>query len=95
MGDPTRSWRVLNIEMRLDEDESVLRRRASETAGVDPEALRGFRIARRSVDARRRANAVWKAALAEYEPPPVADDVLEALADFVGRRSAAGGAPPD
>jgi len=49
-----RTWRVLNLEMCLDEAESVLRKRAASAAGIDPEKVRGFRIARRSVDARRR-----------------------------------------
>ena len=48
------TWRVLNLEMRLDEPESVLRERAATAAGIDPERVRGVRIARRSVDARRR-----------------------------------------
>jgi uncharacterized FAD-dependent dehydrogenase len=47
-----RTWRVLNIEMRLDEPESGLRDRAARAAGVDPARVRGCRIARRSVDAR-------------------------------------------
>jgi len=51
---PVRTWRVLNLEMRLDEAESVLRERAASAAGIDPERVRGFRVARRSVDARRR-----------------------------------------
>jgi len=51
---PVRTWRVLNLEMRLDEAESVLRERAASAAGIAPERVRGFRIARRSVDARRR-----------------------------------------
>lgn len=50
---PARTWRVLNIEMRLDEPESALRDRAARAAGVDPGRVRGCRIARRSVDARR------------------------------------------
>lgn len=54
MTGPVRTWRVLNLEMRLDEAESVLRERAAKAVGIDPERLRGFRIARRSVDARRR-----------------------------------------
>ena len=39
--------------MRFDEPESVLRDRAAAAAGIDPERVRGVRIARRSVDARR------------------------------------------
>jgi len=54
MTEAARTWRVLNLEMRLDEAESVLRERAAAAAGIDPARLRGFRIARRSVDARRR-----------------------------------------
>jgi uncharacterized FAD-dependent dehydrogenase len=54
MSGPARTWRVLNLEMRLDEAESVLRGRAASAAGIDPERVRGFRIARKSVDARRR-----------------------------------------
>ena len=51
---PARTWRVLNLEMRLDEAESVLRDRAASAEGIDSERVRGLRIARRSVDARRR-----------------------------------------
>ena len=54
MTGPARTWRVLNIEMGLDEPESALRDRAASAAGVDPERVRGLRIAHRSVDARRR-----------------------------------------
>ena len=53
MTGPARTWRVLNIEMGLDEPESALRDRAASAAGVDPERVRGVRIAHRSVDARR------------------------------------------
>ncbi len=44
-----------------------------------------------ALTAAQRANAVWKQALAEYEPPPLADDRAEELADFVARRTAEGG----
>lgn len=54
MPTPTRTWRVLNVDLGLDEPEATLRSRASEIAGVAPDELRGFRIARKSVDARRR-----------------------------------------
>lgn len=49
-----RTWRVLNVEMQLDEPDSVLRERAASIAGVAPDRIRAVRIARRSVDARRR-----------------------------------------
>ena len=54
MTEAARTWRVLNLEMRLDEPESELRTRAAAAAGIDLERMRGVRIARRSVDARRR-----------------------------------------
>lgn len=42
-----------------------------------------------------RANAVFKATLDAFVPPPVAHDVLAELDDYVARRTAEGGAPPD
>jgi len=47
------TWRVLGIELGIDEPESLLRERALAAAGVAESELRGFRIARKSVDARR------------------------------------------
>jgi len=47
-------WRVLNLELLLDEPESLLRERACEKVGVQPEQLRGFRIAQKSLDVRGR-----------------------------------------
>lgn len=41
------------------------------------------------LDARARANGVWKRALAEYEAPPIDPGVDEALLDFMARRKAA------
>lgn len=43
----------------------------------------------------QRATDIWKATLASFEPPEVDSAVLAALDDFVERRSAEGGAPPD
>ena len=48
MSKPTETWRVLNLELGLTEPEHLLRARATAAAGVDPDALRGFRIARSS-----------------------------------------------
>jgi trimethylamine--corrinoid protein Co-methyltransferase len=42
-----------------------------------------------------RANRVWKAILAEYEPPPIDEGIRDELADFVARRKREGGAPTD
>ncbi len=47
-------WRVLGLGLGLDEPEAVLRERAAAQAGVAPEAVRGLRIARKSLDARVR-----------------------------------------
>jgi len=51
---PSRTWRVLNLDMGVGEPERVLLARAASVAGVAPEVVRACRIARRSVDARRR-----------------------------------------
>ena len=50
----TSTWRVLNLEMMIDDPESALREVACRSAGIDPGSLRGMRIARKSLDARRR-----------------------------------------
>jgi trimethylamine--corrinoid protein Co-methyltransferase len=42
-----------------------------------------------------RANRVWKAILAEFEPPPIDEAIRDELADFVARRKREGGAPTD
>ncbi|HEY4634553.1 MAG TPA: trimethylamine methyltransferase family protein [Candidatus Limnocylindrales bacterium] len=41
-----------------------------------------------SLDAARRANAIWKRMLAEYEAPPLDPAIDEALLDFIARRKA-------
>ncbi len=46
-------------------------------------------------DSIARAHRIYKAILADYEPPPMPEDRREALADFVSRRKAEGGAPTD
>ncbi|MBA3361102.1 MAG: trimethylamine methyltransferase family protein [Acidimicrobiia bacterium] len=48
-----------------------------------------------SLTAAQRANAVWKQVLADFEPPPLDDWIRQELDDFVGRRSAEGGAPSE
>jgi trimethylamine--corrinoid protein Co-methyltransferase len=48
---------------------------------------------RGGIDARARANAVWKTLLADYEEPVLDPAVAEALDDYVARRKAEGGAP--
>jgi uncharacterized FAD-dependent dehydrogenase len=57
MSAPTRTLRVLGLRLGLDEPESLVRSRALEAAGLGEDALRGFRIARKSLDARRRGGA--------------------------------------
>ncbi len=48
-----------------------------------------------SLDATQRANAIWKQALAEFEPPPMDEAVAAELTEFVARRTAEGGALPE
>ena len=47
------TWRLLGIQQALDEPDSQLRQRACRQLGVEGGELRGFRIARRSLDARK------------------------------------------
>ena len=46
------------------------------------------------LSATERANRVWKEVLAGFEPPPIDRAIAEALTDYVGRRTAEGGALP-
>ncbi len=48
-----------------------------------------------AVQTPERANRIWKALLAEFEPPPMDPAILEELDAFVARRKAEGGAPTD
>jgi len=48
-----------------------------------------------SRDATQRANGIWKRALAEFEPPAMDDAIAAELDEFVQRRTAEGGAPPE
>jgi trimethylamine--corrinoid protein Co-methyltransferase len=48
---------------------------------------------RGGIDARTRANAVWKQLLAEHQDPPLDPGIDAALSAYVARRKAEGGAP--
>lgn len=48
-----------------------------------------------SRDATQRANETWKRVLAEFEPPAMDDAIAAELHEFVERRIAEGGAPPE
>ncbi len=50
---------------------------------------------RGSVDANHRATGVWKGILNDFKPPAGDSDRLGALHDFIERRTAEGGAPPE
>ena len=50
---------------------------------------------RGAIDTPRRANAIWKKILAEFEAPPMDESIREELAAFVERRKREGGAPTD
>ncbi len=45
------------------------------------------------VQARERANAIWKQMLRDYEQPPLDPAILEAMDHYIARRKAEGGAP--
>ena len=46
-----------------------------------------------SEEAPRRANRIWKEVIAAYDEPKLDEAKAEALADYVARRKAEGGAP--
>ena len=48
------TWRIRDLSAGLGEPEPLVRARCLEAVGLDAEAVRGFRIARRSLDARLR-----------------------------------------
>jgi trimethylamine--corrinoid protein Co-methyltransferase len=48
-----------------------------------------------SPTAAQRATRIWKQVLADFEPPPLAADIRQELDEYVGRRTAEGGAPPE
>jgi trimethylamine--corrinoid protein Co-methyltransferase len=48
-----------------------------------------------ALTAAQRATGVWKQVLADFEPPPVDESIRAQLDDFVARRTAEGGAPPE
>ncbi len=48
------TWRVRNLTAGLSDSDEKIRSRALDAVGLGDEDLRGFRIARRSLDARRR-----------------------------------------
>src|SRR5262245_29988909 len=47
-------WRLRSLEVAVGEPEAAIRERACRELAIDPERLRSFRIARKSLDARRR-----------------------------------------
>lgn len=53
----TETLRVLGLVLGIDEPEHALRARALAAAGLGPEDLRGLRMARKAVDARRHGGA--------------------------------------
>jgi len=57
LGQSTRCLRVLNVQLELEEGEAVLQERAARRAGIEAEDIRGLRIARKALDARRRGRA--------------------------------------
>lgn len=52
------TWRLHGLRQELREPDDSLRARAAREIGLEPEALRGFRIARRAVDARRKRGSI-------------------------------------
>ena len=78
MSGETQTYRVLGLALGLEEPETLLRERALAAAGVGAEQLRGFRIARKALDARRRGGSrrlrfvVHADLVLDAGPPPAA-----------------------
>jgi uncharacterized FAD-dependent dehydrogenase len=53
---PTKTWRAMSLDLAVGEPESTLRERLCLDLGIDPRELRGFRIVKKSLDARRRGD---------------------------------------
>jgi hypothetical protein len=56
-------YRISNVSLGLDEDDSLLARRAAAKLGVGESAIRDLTVARRSLDARKKGNPRWLVAL--------------------------------
>jgi uncharacterized FAD-dependent dehydrogenase len=54
VSDAVQRWRVREVARALDDDESIVAERAAEKLGVSAEAVRGWSIFKRSIDARGR-----------------------------------------
>jgi len=80
MPDCPQRIRALAIELGLDEPEGLLRARGARALGVPEEAVRGVRIARRALDARKRAGRPGRGARRELRFVVHAD--LDLDADF-------------
>jgi hypothetical protein len=52
-------YRVSNVPLRLEEEESLAVRRAAGRLGLSPEHLRDARVVRRSLDARKKGHPRW------------------------------------
>ncbi|NDW45075.1 trimethylamine methyltransferase family protein [Ruegeria sp. PrR005] len=50
---------------------------------------------RGAVDANHRATGIWRGIVDNFQPPAQDPDRVAALQDFIARRTAAGGAPPE
>ncbi|MFO1034754.1 MAG: trimethylamine methyltransferase family protein [Hyphomicrobiales bacterium] len=50
-------------------------------------------LERGGMDARARANLVWKQLLSEYQPPPIDGAIVEQLDGYIAKRKQEGGAP--
>lgn len=55
--EPLAAWRLMQVEIPLDASEEQLRVQAAQELGFDARQLRGFRIARKALDARVRSGS--------------------------------------
>ncbi len=53
---PTKTWRIYDVALEVGEPEALLRERVCQAVGLGPEVLRGFRIVKKALDARRQGD---------------------------------------
>jgi uncharacterized FAD-dependent dehydrogenase len=51
---PAATWRILGLDLAVGEPEELLRERACAAIGIEPARVRGFRLVKKALDARRR-----------------------------------------
>lgn len=90
---PSRTLRILGVELTLEEPESLLRERSAQRLGIPPAAITSLRIAHRALDARRRGRR-HRLRFVHHVDVGLAADVSERVVEGAVARGAARPCPP-